>query len=42
MNEWKIDTWWKKTLITVAMIEGFITIIVFITGVILGVMEGLV
>lgn len=32
MKEWKIDNWWKKTLITAAAIQGFLTILTFFIG----------
>jgi len=37
-NEWKINTWWKKTLIVSAMIQGALGIIGFIYGFVLGFM----
>jgi hypothetical protein len=35
-KEWKIDTWWKKTLLFFAYLNGFISILAFLYGIIIG------
>jgi hypothetical protein len=34
-KDWKIDTWWKKTLFAIAIADGFLTLIYFIVGLIM-------
>lgn len=32
-KEWHIDTWWKKTLLTIAMAQAAFNIVVFLFGI---------